>query len=74
MARRQRLRCEAHSLHCQEMESGKLRKADPKLAPEQFKHLDLGELSRKSLLGLVTPGKDQIERRHSLPSMSFYRL
>ena len=47
----------------EKMEQGKLRKAEPELAAEQFMHLALGELSRRLLLGLVTPSKNDIERR-----------
>ena len=46
-----------------EMEDGKLRKADADLAAEHFMHLALGELSRRLLLGLVAPTKDQIEKK-----------
>jgi TetR/AcrR family transcriptional repressor of mexJK operon len=45
------------------MEGGKLRKAEPDLAAEHFMHLALGELSRRLLLGLATPRKEQIEKR-----------
>ena len=45
------------------MEDGELREAEPDLAAEHFMHLALGELSRRMLLGLVHPRKDQIEKR-----------
>jgi TetR/AcrR family transcriptional repressor of mexJK operon len=45
------------------MEDGELRRADPDLAAEHFMHLALGELARRLLLGLVTPSKEQIEKR-----------
>lgn len=45
------------------MDDGTLRKADPDLAAEHFMHLALGELSRRLLLGLAIPRKEQIERR-----------
>ena len=45
------------------MEDGELREAEPELAAEQFMHLALGELSRRLLLGLGTPRKEQIEKR-----------
>lgn len=45
------------------MEDGTLRKAEPDLAAEQFMHLAMGELSRRLLLGLVRPRKEQIEKR-----------
>ena len=45
------------------MDDGELRKAEADLAAEQFMHLSLGELSRRLLLGLATPKKEQIERR-----------
>ena len=46
-----------------EMKDGKLRKADADLAAEHFMHLALGELSRRLLLGLASPTKDQIDKR-----------
>ena len=45
------------------MEDGKLRRAEADLAAEQFMHLALGELSRRLLLGLVNPGKEEVEKR-----------
>ena len=46
-----------------EMKDGRLRKADADLAAEHFMHLALGELSRRLLLGLASPTKDQIDKR-----------
>jgi len=45
------------------MKDGKLREAEPDLAAEHFMHLALGELSRRLLLGLMPPRKEQIEKR-----------
>ncbi len=45
------------------MNDGELREAEPDLAAEHFMHLALGEISRRLLLGLPTPRKDQIEKR-----------
>jgi TetR/AcrR family transcriptional regulator, mexJK operon transcriptional repressor len=46
-----------------EMDDRRLRKADAGLAAEQFMHLALGELSRRSLLGLAPPSKENIEKK-----------